>query len=72
MARSDAIRENALHLSDEAQQLLDADDGSPKTHAQIEELTSRSERLMAQYGQVRAEKQTARDARRGPTPLVPS
>jgi HK97 family phage major capsid protein len=67
MARSDAIREQALAFAHQAQRLLDEDDGSPKTHAQIEELTAKSERLIASTMRERAAEMEAR-GQRSPTP----
>jgi len=65
MARSDALCERAIGLAHEAQRILDDDDGSPKTHARIEELTSRSERLMAEYARLRADEEAERGRRYG-------
>jgi HK97 family phage major capsid protein len=58
--RSDAIRERALGLADQAQRLIDSDDGSPKTSAQIDRLVTQAERLMAVYSEIRAQEQVAR------------
>lgn len=67
MARSDAIREQAIGLQNDAQALIDADDGSPALHARVDALLNRHEGLMAAYHTARGEEMAARGSRT-PTP----